>query len=75
MTIQPATSVLGVRRGAEQIADFLFGDARQRRRVYHLCEAGKLPHFKLGAVICARESTLLTWIEEQERQSIKVEAA
>ncbi|MGK7058060.1 DNA-binding protein [Bradyrhizobium sp. 1050_B9_N1_2] len=57
-------------RGAEAIAEFLFGDAKQRRKVYHVVETGKLPTFRLGAILCARKSKLLAWIEQQERQSV-----
>lgn len=32
-------------------------------------ERGEIPHFRLGGIVCARRSTLLTWIEEQERNS------
>jgi hypothetical protein len=57
-------------RGASQIAKFVFGDARQRRAVYHLAVEVKpehrMPVFRLGSVICARRSTLLRWIAEQE---------
>lgn len=72
-----ATSSLDhdVMRGAEVIAEFIYGDRRHRRRIYHLIETSQLPHFKLGALVCARKSTLLAWIEQQEQRSIKVEAA
>src|SRR5947209_5195253 len=57
-------------RGASEIAEFVFGDARQRRAVYHLAVEVKpehrMPVFRLGNVICARRSTLLRWIAEQE---------
>lgn len=53
-------------RGADEIAAFLLGDPKKRRSIYHLIERGNLPSFKLGAVICARKSTLLHWIAEQE---------
>lgn len=52
-------------RGAEEIAEFLFGDRKLRRRVYHL-RASRLPTFRLGSMICARKSVLLKWIAEQE---------
>ena len=52
--------------GAAQIAQFLFGDAKQRRKVYYLVESSRLPVFRLGS-ICARKSTLIAWIAEQER--------
>ena len=56
-------------RGAEEIAIFMFGDVKHRRKVYYLTgEAPKgMPHFKMGSVICARKSTLLNWIVQQER--------
>jgi hypothetical protein len=53
-------------RGAGEIAAFLFGDARERRKIYHLAENAGLPVFRLGAVLCARRSTLLSWIAAQE---------
>jgi|HubBroStandDraft_6_1064221.scaffolds.fasta_scaffold169552_1 hypothetical protein len=57
-------------RGASEIAEFVFGDAEDRRRVYHLAVEVKaeqrMPVFRLGNVICARRSTLLRWIAEQE---------
>jgi hypothetical protein len=55
-------------RGAEAIAEFLFGDRRERRKVYYLMgEASvQLPHFRLGTIICARKSTLVRWIEASE---------
>jgi len=55
-------------RGADAIAEFLFGDRRHRRKVYYLTGEARvrLPHFRLGAIICARRSTLLRWIETRE---------
>jgi hypothetical protein len=55
-------------RGAEAIAEFLFGDPRERRKVYYLTSEGRaqLPHFRLGTIICARKSTLVRWIEAAE---------
>jgi hypothetical protein len=53
-------------RGADEIAEFLFGDKEDRRKVYHLVATSNLPVFKLGAMICARKSILLRWIAEQE---------
>jgi hypothetical protein len=52
--------------GADSIAAYLYGDAKQRRKVYNLIEADRLPHFRLGAMICARKSILLRWISVQE---------
>ncbi len=53
-------------RGADEIADFLFGDARQRRKVYHLAETSRIPIFRLGSMLCARPSVLMAWIASQE---------
>ena len=53
-------------RGAAAIAEFLFGSKNMRRKVFHLAASSKLPHFKLGSMICARKSLLLNWIEQQE---------
>ncbi|MDP2739388.1 MAG: hypothetical protein Q8O82_12005 [Pseudorhodobacter sp.] len=55
-------------RGADEIARYMFGDVKHRRKVYYLTgEAAKgLPHFKIGSLICARKSTLMNWIAEQE---------
>ena len=52
--------------GAAQIAAFLFGDAKQRRRIYWLVQNQSLPVFRIGQSICARPSTLRRWIKEQE---------
>ena len=52
--------------GAAQIAAFLFGDVKQRRRVYWLAQNRNMPTFRIGQSICARPSTLRRWIAEQE---------
>lgn len=52
--------------GADKIAEFVFGDARLRRRVYHLTNQKVLPVFRIGTQLCARRSTLMKWIEGQE---------
>ena len=66
---QSAGSLAGdVLHGAEGIAEFLYGDGKLRRKVYNLVETERLPHFRLGAAICARKSILLAWIEQQERE-------
>ncbi|WP_093566959.1 hypothetical protein [Methylobacterium sp. 174MFSha1.1] len=54
--------------GAEAIAEFMFGAASEanRRRVYHAADRLGLPSFKMGGTICARRSTILAWISEQE---------
>lgn len=58
-------------QGADQIAQFLFGDPKKRRRVYHLAERSGLPVFRMGgATLFARKSTLRSFIAEQERQAV-----
>lgn len=52
--------------GANEIAEFLYGDRKHRRKVYNLVETDRLPVFRLGANICARRSVLLAWIAAQE---------
>jgi hypothetical protein len=56
-------------RGANEIAMFIYGTDQDAdcRRVYHAASKHGLPTFKLGGVICARKSTILAWIEDQER--------
>lgn len=56
-------------RGADKIAEFMFGDPGERRKIYHLAEKSRLPVFRLGAVLCARKSVLLAWIAEQEARA------
>ncbi|KPQ04301.1 MULTISPECIES: hypothetical protein [Paracoccaceae] len=55
-------------RGADAIALFVFGDAKERRKVYYYASEAKvrMPTFRMGNVICARKSRLLDWIEQQE---------
>lgn len=63
----PPTAIAGdILYGADQIAEFLYGHRKHRRKVYNLVETGRMPHFRLGAGICARRSVLLRWIEAQE---------
>ena len=54
-------------QGADEVAGFTGID---RRAVYHLAQTRKLPVFRMGTVICARKSTLMRWIEEQEAKSM-----
>lgn len=51
-------------RGADAIADFI---GMPRRAIYHAISKGSLPHFRIGETVCARKSTLLSWIGEQEK--------
>jgi hypothetical protein len=52
--------------GADEIALYLFGDPKHRRRVYNLVQGNGLPVFRVGVNICARKSVLLAWIAAQE---------
>ena len=52
--------------GADAIARFIFGERGSRRKIYYLVETSHLPVFRLGAVLCARKSVLMRWIEGQE---------
>jgi hypothetical protein len=63
---RPAKLAEDLLRGADEIADFVFGDARQRRKVYHLAETSRIPVFRLGSNLCARPSVLMAWIASQE---------
>ena len=56
-------------RGADKIAEYIFGCASHRRKVYHLAETSRLPVFRLGAVLCARRSVLMSWIANQEQRN------
>jgi len=57
-------------RGADEIAEFVFGSKQHRRKVYYLTGDARthMPHFRMGSVLCARKSTLLAWIARQEGQ-------
>jgi hypothetical protein len=57
--------------GAQQLAEFLYGDPTVHFRIYKLIDKGVLPHFRLGGTICARKSTLMAWVADQEHASIK----
>jgi hypothetical protein len=65
--------------GADEIAQFLFGDRRYRRRIYNLVERSAhnltsenlFPHFRIGVNICARKTTLWQWITAQEQRNAK----
>ena len=60
--------------GAEAIAEFLYGHRRHRRKIYHLTQAKRLPVFHLGSTLCARRSTLIAWIEDQEIKATEKES-
>jgi hypothetical protein len=68
MSTTPDSLADDLLRGADAIAEFIYGKATSayRQRVYRAKD--ELPCFKLGKDICARKSTLLRWIAEQEAQ-------
>jgi hypothetical protein len=58
--------------GAENIAVVIYGETEGQRegnirRIYHAISKKELPTFKLGGRVHARRSTILAWIESQER--------
>ena len=57
---------LDVLRGAKAIAAFL---DTSPARIYKLHRAGQITTFMEGATVCARKTTLIAWIEQQESQS------
>jgi len=58
-TEPPTTIADDILRGADEIAQFVFGDVKHRRKVYYLTGDAKtrMPHFRIGSVLCARKST------------------
>jgi hypothetical protein len=61
--------------GADAIATYVYGDKKHRRKVYHLAATRGIPTFNLGALVCARKSTLLEWIKAQEARSFRQSAS
>ena len=57
-------------RGAEAIAEFIFGDRAHRRKVYYLAECSKIPIYRLGSTLCLRRSAYAEWIKAQETRSV-----
>ncbi len=62
----PAELASDILHGAGQVAHFLYGHEKHRRKVYRLAKAGKLPHFRLGWNICSRRSVLLEWTSPKD---------
>jgi hypothetical protein len=67
---QPSEKCEQPLRGAEAIAEYIFGDRRHRRKVYYLAECSQIPIFRLGATLCLRPSAYRLWIETQEARNI-----
>lgn len=64
-----------VLHGAAEIADFLYGTRKKKRRIYGLVDQGGLPVFRDGQLLCARRTVLVSWIEEQEQSALKASKA
>jgi excisionase family DNA binding protein len=52
--------------GVPKIAEFL---GITKRATYHLIEAKRLPHFKIGATVCARRASLIAAFDELEQRA------
>jgi hypothetical protein len=55
--------------GADAIAEFICGDRKKRRKIYHLIETKQIPAFHLGGKVCARKSAIMAAITEKERRA------
>jgi hypothetical protein len=61
-------------RGVRSISEYVFGGVsdereaeRNLRRIYHAINKGDIPTFRIGGTICARRSSILQRIAEQEQ--------
>jgi hypothetical protein len=52
--------------GVRSIAQFL---GIKPRQAMHLIEQDRLPHFRVGRVLCTTRATLSDWLASQQRQS------
>jgi hypothetical protein len=75
MPSEPDTLISAL-ASAEQEGDLLYGAlpisrhlGLTERQVRHLHETGRMPSFKVGHIVCARRSTLNTWLAEQEAKA------
>lgn len=57
---------LDLLKGADQIAEFMFGSPDERRQVYYLADHHDLPVVKTGKKLYARKSSLIQWVELRE---------
>jgi hypothetical protein len=53
-------------RGAAAIAEFMYGDPKERRKVYALHDKRAIPTFLLNNIIHARKSSIVSAIEARE---------
>lgn len=56
-------------RGADAIAEHIFGDRKSRRKIYYLAECSKIPIFRLGSTLCLRPAAYERWIKDQEERA------
>lgn len=70
-TSQPSVKISAdMIRGASAIAEYMFGDRRYRRRVYHLVQTSRIPIARIGSTLYLRPSTYQKWIETQEARAL-----
>ena len=55
---------LGLIRGAKRLADFIFDDEREWKKVYPLKD--ELGLFRLNEMVCGRPETIISRIAERE---------
>ena len=70
LNVMPAAVVKTISQdvlyGADAVGGFTGLNPRQ---VYHLAQTNKIPVFRMGTLICARKSTILQWIADQEAKA------
>jgi hypothetical protein len=64
---------LGLIRGAKKLADFIFEDEGEWKKVYSLKD--ELGLFRMNGMICGRRETIISRIAERERASSHGEKA
>jgi hypothetical protein len=57
--------------GAAEIAEFLWGDRKKKRRVYYLNSLGQLPLARWGDKLIGRRSTLTKYLADSEQAALK----
>jgi hypothetical protein len=60
---------LGLIRGAKRLADFIFDDEREWKKVYPLKD--ELGLFRLNGMVCGRPETIISRIAEREAEARK----
>ena len=68
---QPNKAGIDLLHGCPAITEFVFGnrDSKNVRKIYRLSENSDFPTFKMGGVLCARASTLMSYFEKKERRA------